>query len=137
MNDENGFRALGREKCLALLATASLGRVVYTDRALPAIQPVDFVLDEHGDVIIRAAPGSELDDSLRGAIVAFETDDIDLATATGWSVTVVGRADHVAGGDLERLPLGPWPSEPRGHFIRIATRFITGRRLLAPVHADA
>ena len=43
--DAHGLEILDREDCLGLLASVPLGRVVFTDRALPAIQPVNFVLD--------------------------------------------------------------------------------------------
>ncbi|NVI91726.1 pyridoxamine 5'-phosphate oxidase family protein [Actinomadura sp. BRA 177] len=83
---------LGRAECVALLRSAPVGRVVYTDQALPAIQPVTFVLDGDEAVVVRTAPGSKFDAALRGAIVAFEVDAFDPAARTGWSVTAVGQA---------------------------------------------
>ncbi len=47
---------LGRAECVALLRSAPVGRVVYTDQALPAIQPVTFVLDGDEAVVVRTAP---------------------------------------------------------------------------------
>lgn len=78
-----------REKCLALLATVPIGRVVHTHRALPAITPVTFVLDGE-DVAIR--PGAPLAAAVGGAVVAFEADHVDPDTGVGWAVTVVGPA---------------------------------------------
>ncbi|WP_067793614.1 pyridoxamine 5'-phosphate oxidase family protein [Actinomadura formosensis] len=128
---------LGREECAALLRSAPVGRVVYTDQALPAIQPVTFVLDGDPDgdgaVIIRTAPGSKFDAALRGAIVAFEVDAFDSAARTGWSVTVIGQARAVTNpAEIERmarLPLRPWAPGARNNFIRVPLWRVSGRRI--------
>lgn len=36
--------------------------------------------------MVRTAPGSELDAATRGGLVAFEIDQIDPASRSGWSV---------------------------------------------------
>ena len=54
--DQGGLEILDDGECRALLAATPLGRVVFTDRALPAILPVNYVL-AGGDVIIRTTPG--------------------------------------------------------------------------------
>ncbi|MFB4320577.1 pyridoxamine 5'-phosphate oxidase family protein [Actinomadura sp. 21ATH] len=131
---------LGREESLALLATVPLGRVAFTDRALPAVQPVDFVLDGDRSVIVRTGEDSELAAALRGAIVAFEADDIDPGTATGWSVTLVGQAVQVTDpaeiAHVERLRLHPWAPGRRRHFIRIRPRHVSGARMARPGRAE-
>jgi nitroimidazol reductase NimA-like FMN-containing flavoprotein (pyridoxamine 5'-phosphate oxidase superfamily) len=107
----------GRERCLALLTSVPIGRVVYTDQALPAVTPVTFVLD--GDeVTIRTASGSALAAAVRGAVVAFQADRIDPATLSGWSVTIVGRAHLVKVSE-----------DAAGQYIRIAARHVSGGRL--------
>jgi hypothetical protein len=48
---------------------------------------------------------------VRGSVVAFEVDCIDAAGRAGWSVTVVGRSEHVADPvdrPLAKLPLLSW-----------------------------
>src|SRR5687768_15136634 len=45
---------LGREQCLDLLDTARVGRLVFIENALPAVQPVNFRL-YLGQVVIRVA----------------------------------------------------------------------------------
>jgi uncharacterized protein len=82
-------RPLGREECLGLLGSAGMGRLVYTEAALPAIRPVFFSL-RAGSVVIPAQAQSPLVEAIRGAVVAFEVDDYDDAEQAGWSVTVVG-----------------------------------------------
>ena len=43
--DSAGLQVLSPAECVELLATTPIGRVVFTDHALPAVQPVNFVLD--------------------------------------------------------------------------------------------
>ena len=136
--DTNGLEVLEPPECAMLLGSVPIGRVVFTDRALPAVQPVAFVLDDRGDVIIRTQPGSKLAAATRGAIVAFEVDDFDVVARTGWSVTAVGPAgavrDPAERERLSRLPLRPWLPGPCEHYIRIQCRQLSGRRIL-PVPA--
>jgi nitroimidazol reductase NimA-like FMN-containing flavoprotein (pyridoxamine 5'-phosphate oxidase superfamily) len=133
--DAHGLEILERADCLRLLASVPLGRVVFTDRALPAIQPVNFVLDGD-DILIRTSTGSKLALAMRDTIVAFEADDIDPATQTGWSVTLVGHARPVEDPDevtrLTRLRLRPWTPGPSDRFVRISGSDLAGRRIHQP-----
>jgi nitroimidazol reductase NimA-like FMN-containing flavoprotein (pyridoxamine 5'-phosphate oxidase superfamily) len=130
--DAHGLEILERADCLRLLASVPLGRVVFTDRALPAIQPVNFVLDGE-DIIIRTSTGSKLGMALRGTIVAFEVDDFDPAGRTGWSVTLVGQARPVDDPNeiarLSRLRPRPWTPGPSDRFVRICGNDLAGRRI--------
>ncbi|WP_337061476.1 pyridoxamine 5'-phosphate oxidase family protein [Kineococcus sp. G2] len=126
-------------ECLELLATRPFGRLVLTHRALPVVLPVNFLLDD-GAVLLRVRPGSALSTAAGGAVVAFQVDDIDDATRTGWSVTVVGRADVV--GDVLRrralTALAPWAGGERDLVVRIGLEQVTGRRLAqVPVLPEA
>ncbi len=129
----------GRERCLALAASVPIGRVVYTDQALPAVLPMNFVLD-HGEVVIRTASGSALAAAIRNAVVAFQADDFDPSTGTGWSITITGQARLVDGVEeaahLARLPLHPWVPAVDGQFIRIPARRVSGRRFGPAAHVD-
>jgi nitroimidazol reductase NimA-like FMN-containing flavoprotein (pyridoxamine 5'-phosphate oxidase superfamily) len=132
-------QSFSREECLALVASVPIGRVVYTDQALPAIAPMNFVLD--GDeVVVHIGAGSTLAAAIRDAVVAFQVDDFDSDTTTGWSVTITGRARLVDGGEeatrLSRLPLRPWVPTKNGEFIRIPARHVGGHRL-GPARIDA
>jgi len=66
-------------------------------------------------------------------VVAFETDSVDDAGRTGWSVTVVGQSRAVTDGSemrhLERIALTPWAPGRRDHFIRISPTIVNGRRI--------
>ncbi|WP_116949872.1 pyridoxamine 5'-phosphate oxidase family protein [Jiangella endophytica] len=133
--DSAGLENLGRYDCYALLRTVPIGRIVFTEAALPAIQPVNFVLDGD-DVIIRTGMGSKLAAATRSAVVAFEADQYDEDALTGWSVVLVGRADAVVD-EIERrglagLGLTPWALGERPHYIRIQPEIVRGRRIRRP-----
>ena len=112
------------------LAEAVVGRlaVVLDDR--PDIFPVNHLVD-HGSVVLRTAAGTKLAASA-GHWVAFEVDGYDLVTASAWSVVMKGKAQQVNRLydvlDVIELPLFPWHSAPKPHFIRIEPDSITGRR---------
>jgi nitroimidazol reductase NimA-like FMN-containing flavoprotein (pyridoxamine 5'-phosphate oxidase superfamily) len=44
MSQRQELEVLGRQLCLALLETVQVGRLVFTEDALPAVQPVNFRL---------------------------------------------------------------------------------------------
>lgn len=52
MDDRRMLQELSRPEALRLLAGVALGRVVFTQRALPAIRPVNHILDD-GDIILQ------------------------------------------------------------------------------------
>jgi nitroimidazol reductase NimA-like FMN-containing flavoprotein (pyridoxamine 5'-phosphate oxidase superfamily) len=97
---------LSREQCLRLMATAPIGRIIYTRHAMPAVEVVNFIV-EAGDIVIRTALSGKLLAAIAGAVVAFEADDYDPVTRSGWSVTAVGHrdaADHRAASLGTRRP---------------------------------
>ena len=57
--------------------------------ALPVVRPVPFALVGE-DLVFPVLPGDNLEEAVRGAVVAFETDLID--PIEGWSVVVTGVA---------------------------------------------
>jgi uncharacterized protein len=125
-------RELSREECLALLPSVPVGRLVFTDRALPAVVPVNFALDR-GRIVVRTGAGSTLAAGVRGAVVAFEVDDFDAAARNGWTVTVTGRARHVVD-DLERaqlaeLDLHPYAGDHLDQYLVVPVELVTGRRV--------
>ncbi|WP_327092490.1 pyridoxamine 5'-phosphate oxidase family protein [Nonomuraea sp. NBC_01738] len=130
--DSSGLTILPEHECLALLGSAEIGRIVFTDRALPAVQPVNFHLDGN-TLVIRTGAGSKLAAATRDAIVAFETDEFDSAARTGWSVTAVGHAraveDPAELARLAALPLWPWAPGERDHYIVVSVERLSGRRI--------
>ena len=83
------------DECLRLLAGTTVGRVALTRKALPVILPVNYAMD--GDtVVIRTRPGSLLASSReRGVVVAFEVDELDRETCSGWSVLLTGTLREI------------------------------------------
>ncbi|WP_203417001.1 pyridoxamine 5'-phosphate oxidase family protein [Jiangella ureilytica] len=109
--DSDGLEQLDRQTCYDLLSRTSIGRLVFTQGALPAIEPVRFSLDGH-DVVVRAEQGLHLPAASRMAVVAFEADAYDEDTRTGWCVVLIGRSR--ADGDRVRI----MPEIVRGRRIR-------------------
>jgi nitroimidazol reductase NimA-like FMN-containing flavoprotein (pyridoxamine 5'-phosphate oxidase superfamily) len=134
MYPHDGFRELERYECLRLMAKVPVGRMVYTRRALPAVLPVNFSLDDDGAVFLRTSAASELVRAIEGAVVAFEADDVDAARHSGWSVVVTGSATVVTDpAEHERLArTGPvsWVPASQEVFVRIEPELVTGRELV-------
>ncbi|MEV7013617.1 pyridoxamine 5'-phosphate oxidase family protein [Streptosporangium sp. NPDC051022] len=130
--DSAGLDVLSRQECIALLSSTPIGRIVFTDHALPAVQPVTFYLDGE-DIVIRTGTGSKLAAATRHTVVAFEVDDFDPHARTGWSVTAVGRARAVSDpaeiARLSALPLTAWAPGERNHFIVVQAEQVSGRRI--------
>jgi hypothetical protein len=133
---------LDEEECRQLLGTAVIGRIAFTERALPAIQPVRFALLGN-DIVIPTREGTKAAAARRGDVVAFEVDSFDLAGRTGWSVTAVGPSCVVPEREfaaLDALGLRPWAAADRPCYIAIRPRLWYGRRLVhrepAPVTAS-
>jgi hypothetical protein len=130
MIEEDGLELLTEEQSMQLLASQSLGRVGVSVGALPAIFPVNYVLVE-GDIFFRTGEGLKSKAALHRSVLAFEVDDSDYASRTGWSVLVVGLAEEVSperGSELPDPPT-PWASGERRHLIRIHPEFVSGRRI--------
>lgn len=140
MSDRQQIEVLDREQCLALLQTVRVGRLVFTEDALPAVQPVNFRL-YRGQVVIRVAGGAKLAAATGNAVVAFQADELDPDLRAGWSVTVVGHANLITDVaelvDVSGTWLQPWVDGRRDHFVRVETEKVTGRRLYAPLSATA
>ena len=133
MTEGRDLEPLDREACLQLLAGGGIGRVVFTDAAMPAAQPISFQLVDE-EVIFRTVAGSKLGKAVRGAVVAFETDEIDARTCSGWSVLAVGRADAVRDPvrleQLGRTRPEHWGPLRAGQVIAISLHSLHGRRNL-------
>jgi hypothetical protein len=126
---------LSRDECLCLLGSVSLGRIIFTSGALPAIRPVHHLLLA-GHIVIRAGLGAAIGREASGAgtVVAYEADVIGADQQLAWSVVVIGRARRVAGSAAEsryREALGPSPGQELNQLITISTDLVTGHRVMA------
>jgi uncharacterized protein len=130
--DESVLDSLARNECLRLLASVPVGRIVYTRRAMPAVELVNYTIDG-GDIVVAAVADGKLAAATRGTVVAFEADELDLGRHRGWSVTAVGYSREVTDPDdlarLRRVGPRPWAPGEREHFMRITPAILTGRRL--------
>ena len=137
--DRNGLEVPTTEECLALVRTATIGRLAIHSGALPTIVPVNFVLTDNG-VVIRTAPGSKLDNALEHAVVAFEVDDVDPLRHTGWSVVITGLASEITDPDelaaARRLPLAHWAPGAAERYVCVSLDLVSGRRI-GPVRTGA
>ena len=133
VRDHRGLEVLTRPECVHLLGRGGIGRVAVTIGALPAVFPVNYALDDAGDIVFRSSPGTKLTAALRGAVVAFEVDHFDAFAHSGWSVMVVGPAAVVIDAEenarLERLPLSPWAPSEEDVFVRICAEIVSGREI--------
>jgi len=116
------------------MATAPVGRIIYTRQAMPAVELVNFALDA-GDVVIRTASAGKLAAAIRGTVVAFEADQYDPSTHEGWSVTVVGLAGEVTDAErAKRLRIEgphPWAPGDQPYLMTITPGIVNGRYLSA------
>ncbi|HEX9541663.1 MAG TPA: pyridoxamine 5'-phosphate oxidase family protein [Streptosporangiaceae bacterium] len=128
------LKALPREESLRLLGSTSLGRVVFTHFALPAIRPVNHIVE--GDtIIIRTHLGAAIASAVdgTGTVVAYEADMIDPDDHLGWSVIVIGKANRLTDpGEIARYRqvLQPWVSGAMDEIIVITSDMVDGFRLV-------
>ncbi|MCX5150767.1 pyridoxamine 5'-phosphate oxidase family protein [Streptomyces sp. NBC_00320] len=132
------MRELDRAEALRLVATVSLGRIVFTQHALPAVRPVNHLV-EGEDIIVRIHDDGALASLVGpadapGVVVAYEADAIDPVTHLGWSIVITGYACPVTDADeVARFVslLRPWVGHPTTGALRIRPDLITGFRLEA------
>lgn len=133
VDERTGLMRLGVDECVAMLESASVGRIVFVDDGQPLALPVNFAWFEN-TVVFRTGEGQKLHAATVGQTVAFEIDAIDAATRSGTSVIVKGTAREVVDWaeqeQLEQLDVRPWQRQPwRRGWVRIEPTEITGRKL--------
>jgi hypothetical protein len=140
VSDERSLGELSRAEALYLLASVSVGRLVFTHQALPAIRPVNHLVE--GDrVVIGLTAGSAIAASsgAGGTVVAYEADSLDPAERSGWTVIVVGLARLEADPDAVlryRTRLRPWLAGATTDVLTVSSEIVTGCRLIPAVAAD-
>jgi nitroimidazol reductase NimA-like FMN-containing flavoprotein (pyridoxamine 5'-phosphate oxidase superfamily) len=129
----SGLEIIPRRECLVLLASQTVGRLGFNVGDQPMVLPVNYGID--GDVVVfRTGEGTKLE-AAHGAKVAFEVDQVDVGTGSGWSVVVQGVAEEIPPGgewfdQSLRARVGPaWIPGPTDHYVRIKPGVISGRRL--------
>jgi nitroimidazol reductase NimA-like FMN-containing flavoprotein (pyridoxamine 5'-phosphate oxidase superfamily) len=126
--DSGHLTRLSGEECRHLLRGHCIGRVVWSSSEGLQVLPVTYGVS--GDLIcFRVDPASMLGELANPTAVVFEVDDIDLPTATGWSVVVRGEtAAHSA--DDVTLPV-PWAPGHRPLTVAITPLAYSGRAVSA------
>jgi nitroimidazol reductase NimA-like FMN-containing flavoprotein (pyridoxamine 5'-phosphate oxidase superfamily) len=129
---ERLLEVLDEGECRRLLATASIGRIAFTEGAMPVIQPASFALRGE-DVFIPTGLSSKMAAGSRGAVLAFEVDDYDLVERTGWNVTVIGPSRLVSVPEqvreLDALGVRPWAPSAGHCYIALRLTVVRGRRI--------
>jgi hypothetical protein len=133
-SDADAVHVLTVHDCLDLLRGDEVGRLAISRIAHPDVFPVNYTVD-HGTVVFRTAPGTKLDALTREHDVTFEADGFDRASGDAWSVIIKGSAERIEAPhdrfDAADLPLFPWHTGPKQHFVRVVPVEMTGRRFHA------
>jgi hypothetical protein len=107
---------LSRVECLELLGAMSVGRIAYTTDDAPRVLPVNYVLD--GDsVVFRTVSDGEVYRYALETTCAFEIDEIDEFSRSGWSVLAVAGLHLLTEEQFASLQFGkiskPWAAGRR------------------------
>lgn len=123
--------ALNEGECRQLLSSKHVGRVAWNDANGPVVLPVNYVLDDAGDIRFRTEPGTALAFQVDNGTLTFQLDEFDELFEAGWSVLIRGSARyvHTPPQDDEVQP-EPWAGGERDFQIRLTPRIISGRRIL-------
>lgn len=121
MTEVTYFERLDAPECLRLLRGGEVGRVVWQDGDGLSVLPVNYRVI--GDsVVFQTNAASTLARLVEPTRVAFQVDEVDHATAIGWSVLVRGTSGARDAGDVVSF----LPQDPA---IGVAVRIeeVTGR----------
>lgn len=131
-----GGQPLDRAEAMRLLASIDYGRLVFTLNALPAIRPVNHLVDDSRIIIrtrLTTAISTLVRSAGRGIVVGYEADSLDPRSRTGWSVVVTGPAHTVTDPEqvsrYERL-LHPWVNHA-DTVVAIEAGIVSGFRIVA------
>lgn len=131
MGSDEAIEYLTEDEAVKLAGTVPVGRVVYSRYAMPAVHLVNFKLDGR-DVVFKTRRGAKFGAAVADTVIAFEVDQIDEDTRSGWTVTLTGRSSLVTSpAEKERLAgldIDPWLPD-REYFIKVRTQVVTGRRI--------
>lgn len=126
---------IARDRCLALLEQAEFGRLAFDDGDGPTIRPVNHRLLQE-TLILRTTDDSAISAAATtGQKVAFEVDDVDARTHSGWSVVATGTATPIT--DIDEIVAAahprrrPWARGDRGQFVKVTIEKVDGRELSA------
>ena len=130
-------RELQPQECRRLLQSGGIGRVAFQSPSGQHIVPVNFELHQRS-IVFRTTPHSELARLAPGSEAAFEVDELDHESQSGWSVVARGVIEVIPD-NFEKAAIRfygkdptPWAEGIRRTYLRLPCRTLTGRRLEAP-----
>lgn len=128
--DHQGLEIIDTAECWELLGRTPVGRVAFLEDGELTILPVNHAVVGHR-VVFRTLKGSLLHEALMKEPVAFQVDEFDPATRTGWSVLIRGVADVVEDDELADVDLQPWADAvDRDDWVQVQAEEVTGRRIV-------
>jgi nitroimidazol reductase NimA-like FMN-containing flavoprotein (pyridoxamine 5'-phosphate oxidase superfamily) len=134
IDPRNGMELLTVDQCWELLGANVVGRLAVAPAGRPDIFPVNY-LARSGTLLFKTGEGSKLTSVAVNQSVAFEIDGYDADSNEAWSVVVIGTARLIETDDdsaaMDELPLFPWNTTPKYHYIEVTPTQITGRRFVA------
>ena len=125
------MRLLPEPEWRRLLGTVAVGRLGFTEGALPVIVPVLFTVSGDDEVVVHATE-PVMANVGGGAIVAFEVDEWDPPGGRGWTVSAVGPCRRVVDpqrvAELDRLGFAA-NGAPAGGYLTVQLARVRGQSL--------
>lgn len=127
-----GYELLDELECRELLGYNELGRIGLSIGALPAIFPVNYLIDEDS-IVFRTATDTQLAEATGRGVLAFETGYIDPSGRSGWSVLAIGMPIEITDpATRTRLAVDHqtrWTFSERDRLFRLPIDVISGTRI--------
>lgn len=131
MDYDGHFTRLSGDECRQLVRARAVGRVAWVSGASVQVLPVSYTVTTER-IAFATNPDSVMSDFLEPVDVAFEIDDVEEDTATGWSVIVRGRARGYLDGVPDDVDLPrPWVPGQHRLTVVIEPKSYTGRAVSA------
>ena len=132
------LKPLSEAECWDLLRGAGIGRVSYSGRYGPMILPINFQVRDNA-VYFRVAEHGPTGEDLRTGIahadyrIAFQADEFDAQTRSGWSVLMQGDVHPMETEDeratVAQICVESWVTGSRELFMRITPTHLSGHRI--------
>lgn len=127
--DSGYFLPIAPDECRRLLGDATVGRVSWVSGQGIHVLPVNYGVDG-SSIVFQVAADSLLAELVQPVDVAFQVDDLDPVTATGWSVLVQGTT-RPYGGDATLVVPRAWAPGERLLAVEVVARSYSGRSVSA------
>lgn len=139
IDHRTGLEIIDEAECWSLAASKEIGRLAVSIANDPDVFPMNYRVDAgttaspQNSIVIRTNAGVKLAGTVLGNPVAFEIDDLDETTHTGWSVVIHGFGREIEQPEdwlhAEDLHVEPWADSPKSRYVQIVPDRISGRRI--------